>query len=1246
MIGWRRRIQRVELALSLVLAAGCGTAAPPLMDASIALDAESDASGGADASDAGLLPDADRPDTGVPPGPCAPALEISPAHRAARALDLVSFSASGGTGHYHFALAAAPSGAIINPVTGAYLAGDLGGVQDHVVLTDEGCVGQAEATIDVVAPMDVHPPRPTVRPGTEIAFTVQGGSGQFRFTLEGDRSGATLTSSGAYTAGARAGVDLVRAEDVQTSEAATVEVTVDPGARLAASPPVVVVPLGQSFALGTSGGSGEIDLEPAPGFIAVQDGVLTAQAAGTRSLRITDRFTHDTASVRIQVVAGQRFPSKRAGNGFFVSTALGPGDIDGDGKPDAIFALPDDDFHANTGGVVLIYAGAAGTLTATPARALAGETRAEEFGRSVTVADLDGDGHPELIIGSARADVGASDGGAVYIYAGLVGAFFSAQPTKVLSGRLGGDLFGSSVVACDFNGDGKLDLAVGARGLEDRQRPMVSSDQGGVQVFLQRATGFRDDPDLSLYGDLPDGSGGFAGYPGLLLGSALAAADFDGDGACDLAVASLDWDSNPMVNTNDGLVLVYKGVKATAMSRGGLSEAPVRGFGITAADDTTAQLGRSLAAGDLDGDGLPELVIGEPNSDNGSGDNYGAIRVYRGGPLPAAPITALSSPRMADWSYEHDGDQDQFGYTVAIGDVDGDLKPDLVSGNLRDEASGAAAVGGTGSVTYFPGRMGMMPDVHPAALVAGIGGNDSFGAALAVLGDLSGDGKGDLLVFATTTDTAGRDVGTPYFVDGSFSAPPAPLVLPGVPSGLEFGRGGDIVGDLDGDGRLDLVVGAPRDNSEARGLSTGTAYFYPGTANGFAQDPALVWKDFPGNTTNDLFGTAVSRAGDFDGDGRPDVAILARLEDRPATFDATYAPEALCSGLPAADNVGAIYIFSGVQSGLPSLNPDFVIFGVEVGDAIDAIAGGFDWDGDGKSDLAIGSVNWDLATTQNVGGVAIVRGRPKDPGGKTVVICGLDFVHHSAEAGSQLGRMLVPLGDLDGDGCDEFAAGAYLEDLGTRDQGTVRIFYGAGGGCAAGPRMATVYGGVRDAQFGYALAGDRHDFDGDRRPELAVSAPAYVAQGAAAGGVTVLLGSALAALPTEAPVDGVAPTLAQASGGAISVGRPAGARFGQSLAFVENGARRGLLVGVPLGDFAGPVVSGGALYFDLSARGALSSTTSLVIGGETTRTLGRIGELVATFNANGTTGQALVAGYDGQGGGLDLGSGYAVDLAP
>ncbi len=1234
-------VARAGLVAQAGLVACGGSESPPTpADAAALADAGSlpalDAAPRDDAAiadDAAVAPDADTPltDAGLLPA-CDPALSISPAARAVGALQLVSFEARGGTGDYVFALATDGSGALVNAITGAYLSGDRSGTTDRIRLTDRGCAGEATAEIDVVEALVVRPAAATIRPGTRFTFRVEGGSGRTTFTLASDRSGATLTATGAYAAGSGAGLDQVRVEDLDTGEVVRVEILVDASARLAADPPEVYLPVGGTLRLRTTGGSGEIALPAAPEVL-FSGGTLTGTRAGSRTLTLTDPFTRDTTAVRITVADVQRIPGRRAGNGFFFSTVLTPGDVDGDGRPDAIFALPDHDLTSNTGGAVLVYRGAEGGLAPAPAQVFGGRTRAEELGRGVAVADLDGDGNLDLLIGSPRADVTGVDSGAVRIYPGLAGGLFATEPSKTLSGRFASDLFGSTVAACDFNGDGLMDLAIAARGAEDRGRTPVATDQGGVHVFVQRPTGFRDEPDQTVWGDVPNASGMLVGQGGLLFGLALAVGDLDGDGACDLAASSTDYDRDPANNTNDGLVYVYPGVHAQGGGRGGLGSAPVLGWASTSTADVGAAFGRALTIGELTGDDRAELVMLAPNGDSGTGDNHGIVRIRAGAALPTIPITRLATGREVDWSYVHAGDQDQFGYQAAIGDLTGDGVPDLVVGALRDEVMGSPDNSGT--VALFRGRDRMLPEPTPSAARPGLAANDSFGAAVGVIGDLTGDMVPELFVFATSADDFGRDVGATYTLDGRLDRAPVRLELPGAPSGFEAGRGADLVGDLDGDGRADLVVGAPRDNSETLGSATGSALLYLGTATGFARDPALVWREFPGHAANDLFGHAVARAGDFDGDGLDDVAVVARNDDRPANFAAAdFDVDASCTGLPAANDVGAVHVFRG-NNGLPATRPAFVFFGVEGGDVIEAVLGGFDYDGDGLDDLVVGSPAWDTATFTNSGGFALIRGRAPGAANRTRVVCAYDFVHHAGEAGTNLGRTFASLGDLDRDGCDDLALGASTEDLGNQDQGTVRVLYGFGTRCAAGVRMATLTGGTRSAQAGFAVASEGRDVDGDALADLAVGIPAQVFGGNTVGAARLLSGAALRAAATETPADGVAPTaLTAMSGSPLVLGRSVGGGFGRAVAVGDGG----IWVGAPLADYTGVVASGGATFhaYDRASTSFVAATRG-VLGGETARDLGRVGELLMTRVG---TPFLLVTGYDGQGGGVDLGSVY------
>jgi hypothetical protein len=1237
-----RRPRRPVVTLGVALFVGaCVDVPAPLDGGTSPADATRDDLGFLDARSRDLGSEAD---TGERPS-CTPALTLEPATRAIAPLDVLTLVARGGTGAYTFALVDAPSGAIVNELLGVYLAGETTGVVDRVRVTDRGCVGEAEAMLRVVAPLAIVPRRLELLPSTRVQLEVRGGSGRHAFSLVTATAGSTISASGAYVAARVGGRDLVRVTDLETMQTADARVVITASAALTLAAERFVIPVGARHALGAQGGSGEITLVGAPPELALEGDALVGRQMGAVDAVLRDRFAGLERTVRVDVVAPQTVPAARAGNGFLFTQVMGPGDLDGDGQRDAIVATTDHDLTAHTGGALFIYRGQAGTLSGTVARALGGASRYEEFGRAFAVADLDGDGLLDLVVGAPRADLAATDSGAVRIYPGQRGAFFAERPSRELSGRFASDLFGTGVAVCDFNGDGRLDLAVGARTAENRDVAPIATDQGGVFLFLQRDGGFRDEPDQAVYGVVPAAGGVLENRASIQLGTTIAAGDLDGDGACELVAASTEYDRNPDNNTNDGFVLVYRGVRAGgAGSRGGITAAPVRGYANDVDADSGGAFGRNLLVVELDGDGRAELVVSHHNFDQGTGDNHGAVRVFRGAALPSTPVERYALPSTADWSYEHDGDGDGFGFQSAAADVTGDGVLDLVVGAIRDEVMGGP--NNTGAVFVFPGRSGALPEAtRPTRGVSGFAGGDNFGGAVGAVGDLDADGRAEVVAFALVADGFGRDVGAPYLVPGTAfeemgGARPIPLGFPGVPAGLESGRGADLVGDLDRDGFMELVVGNPRD-SATRGTSSGSAFVYRGVRGGFERTPSAVIRDFTGHGNQDVFGQAVSRAGDFDGDGFLDVAIVARQEDRPETYPASYQSDPSCAGLGAATDVGAVYVFRGSAAGLVTNEPAFVFYGAEAGDVIETVAGGFDFDGDGLGDLAVGSPTWDVTGAANAGGFAIVRGRAAVPG-RTLAVCAFDFVHHAAEANAQLGRGLAALGDVDGDGCDDVAAGAPGDDLGTTDQGSVRVVFGfgLGGRCGATARMATFFGNARGAAAGFALAAGP-DFDGDGRGDLGVGLPSYTTRGQALGAALVLSSRTIAAAPTAAPRDGLAPVATTAlsafSSGTVAVGSTPGGRFGQSVAFVAGSSGTALAVGVPLGAEAGVALAGSAQLLRYSATRGFDARPALMMAGETQRPLGRIGEWVV-----GRGQDLVVAGYDGQGGGLDLGSVYVL----
>ena len=1206
-----------------------------------------------------VVPDAGRPDAVVAPADagepvdaqlsrdCIPELSLTPNESWVLPSEYLRLFASGGTGAYRYTLAENGSGAVLDPDTGRYQAGETLATSDTVVLTDDGCDGEARATITIYGDaFTIAPKQVSVAPGTRFKFATVGGSGAAVLRIVRQETGGTLRADGTYLAGATEGTDIVEASDARARATALATVTVVHGAKLVPRPGTVFVPVGQQLRIRVDGGSGYFRFESPVPEVELHGDVLTGIAPGRFNLLLEDVFTAGTATITVGVVASPSFDTLRSGDATLTTTLLGPGDLNGDGYPDAVMAHPEADISAWNGGAVFVYAGAPGVMTTTPAQTIAGLERSDELGRSAAIADFDGDGLLDLAVGVPRAEVGTGfDVGTVNIYRGRRGAFFSAGPDEILAGGLSGDLFGWSVAACDFNADGRTDLAVGAYNVEDRARERAdwAFDQGAVFVYHRTEDGFGDEPDTALWGDVYVGDGAWVGDPAMHLGTHLAAADFDGDGVCDLAVASYEFDRSTQ-NTNDGLVYLYQGVAGS-----GLRTRPSLAWA-GGPNDNNGRFGRGLTAGDLDGDGRAELAVGHYQHDAGQGDNHGAFYLFRGRPLaPTVTATVYRPLSTADWSYEHDGQWDQVGFYPVIADATGDGQPDLLVGNLSDEVPGKPWDSGTIRIYEGRAQAGLLPDTTPTRIIAGRAAGDWYGTAFAVVGDVDTDGVPEIISFSGLSDRHGRDVGSVELLLDYDPEAFLSLALPGGPSGHWFGWAADIVGDVDNDGFSDLIVGAPFNASTTRGLRTGAAYLYRGQADGFESTPSLAFDGSVAQTAWDFVGWSISRAGDFDRDGIDDFAIVARFDDKAASTnypEETFALDLRCPA-GARGNAGAVYVFRGSASGLPSAEPAFILYGPDANDSLRQVSGGFDYDGDGYDDIAFSSLEWDRPGANNSGGFALVRGRPADPGGRITVLCSQDFVLRGINANDQLGFSLTGIGDLDGDGCDEVAAGAPLADFGLSNQGGIRVLFGWGGrGCPGAPMMTTLRSGVANSQGGYALGGGGHDVDGDGVPDLAAGLPTYNALGYVEGAAAVISGAYIAGLPRELAQDTAAPievaSFFDDYGRSIRInGTVQSGRFGDSVALLSTPTKRGILVGIPNGRVAGDPRTGGAkvYFYDAASR---SFELGALLGGETQRAGGRVGEWVQAGPPGVAVG--VVGGYYGSAAGLDVGSLYLLDL--
>lgn len=458
---------------------------------------------------------------------------------------------------------------------------------------------------------------------------------------------------------------------------------------------------------------------------------------------------------------------------------------------------------------------------------LDGEAAGNDSGVSVSAAgDINGDGNDDLIVGASGASPSGLLSGRSYVVFGANGGFAPVLPLSQLNrttglkldGEMVGDYSGLSVSAAgDVNGDGVGDLIIGA----------CYGDPNGYQsgrsyVVFGASEGFAATLLLSSL----DGGNGFKldgeGARDLSGYSVSAAGDINDDGIDDLIVGAFGAGANGGASGRSYVVFGSRDGFAATLPLSSLNGN--NGFALDGESPYDYSGVAVSAAGDVNGDGVDDLIIGALKADSNAPNSGRSYVVFGSGDGFAASFPLSTLDGSNGFILDGEGESHYLGVSVsAAGDVNGDGIDDLIIG-----ASGADPNG------FASGRSYVV-----------FGSDKGFAGSLALSS-----------------------------LDGSNG-----FELDGEVEGDRSGRSVSSAGDINGDGIDDLMIGAPMANHA--GINSGRAYVVFGSRQGFGATVALSSLNgangfkLDGESAGDLLGRSVSAAGDVNGDGIDDVIVGA-----------------------------------------------------------------------------------------------------------------------------------------------------------------------------------------------------------------------------------------------------------------------------------------------------------------------------------------------------------------------------------